>query len=117
MKISARDHVTLSIFRIGDKDERVIDCRIRFCLENLAAMGERVADGAVDLRNAAQRVGVLHAAAGPVRFANLASFQHAAQIGCGLCLSGMRTRLVNPFVESRVGSLECVARQSTQYVG
>src|SRR5579864_6376076 len=72
VKISPRDHLTLSILGVGDKDERVIDGGIGFGLEDLAAVRERVANGAVDLRNAAQRVGVLHAAACPVRFTNLA---------------------------------------------
>ena len=76
----------------SDEDQRIIDGGVRFDLKNFAAMGQRVAHCAVHLRNAAQRIGILHAAAFAVRFANLAALEHVAQIGRGLDLSAVRTR-------------------------
>ena len=102
---------------IGQEDQRIVDRGVGLRFKYAAAMRQRVAHRAVDLRDAAQRVSVLHAAAVAMRFANLAAFQHAPQVGCGLYLSGMRTRLVNALVKSGVGALERVAAQAAQHVG
>ena len=58
------------------------------------------------LRYAAQRVSVLYSAALAVRLANLAAFEHAAQIRRGLHLSAVRTSFMNALIERRIGSLQ-----------
>ncbi len=99
------------------KDQRIVDRGVRLGLKHSAAMRQRVAHRAVHLRDAAQRVGILHAAAVAVRLADLAAFQHAPQVGRGLHLSGVRTRLVNALVKCRVGPFERVAAQAAEHVG
>ena len=59
--------------------QRIVGGRIQLDREHAARFRQRVAHGAVDLRRAAQRVGVLHAAAGDVRLADLAAFEQLAQ--------------------------------------
>ncbi len=67
VKISAGDNV--AAFR---KDERIIGRRPRFNRENLVAVRESTANRSMDLRHAADAVGVLHARIVlAVRFANL----------------------------------------------
>ena len=88
------------------KDQWVIHRRVRFDLENLTAVGQRVADCTVYLRNAAQGIGILHATALAMGLANLAAFEHFSQIGRGLDLSCMRARPVNAFVEGHIGAAQ-----------
>ena len=80
-------------------------------------MRQRIAHRAVHLRDAAQRVRVLHPAAVAMRFANLAAFEHLAQIRRSLHLSAVRTRFVNAFIEGRVGAFQRVAAETAQHVG
>ena len=47
-------------------------------------MGERVAHRAMHLRDTAQRIGILHAAAVAMRLADLTLFEQTAQVGSGL---------------------------------
>ena len=72
-------------------------------------MRQRVANRPVDLRNAAQRISILHAAAVTMRLADFAAFQQAAEVGGGLDLSRVRTRLLNALVVSDVGPFERIA--------
>ena len=80
-------------------------------------MGECVAHRAVHLRDAAQRVRVLHTSTVAMRVSDLASLQQAAQIRGGLHLSRMRTGLVNALVVGDVGTLERIAHHGTDHVG
>ena len=62
------------------KDQRIVHRRVHFDLKDLATMGQGIADRAVDLRDAAQRIGILHLLTLAMRLANQAAFQHAAQV-------------------------------------
>ena len=75
------------------EDERVVRGRVHLDVEHAVEVAEGVADGAVDLGHAAQRVGVLDAVAvGVVRALQLAVAQQPAQLGGGAHLAGMRSR-------------------------
>ena len=50
-------------------------------------------------------------------FANLAAFEHPAQVGGGLDLSGMRTCSVNTLVEGDIGASQRVESHRTDHVG
>ncbi len=55
VKVAARDHVAVSSFDLGfHEDERIVDGGVGFGLKHRAAVGERVAHGAMHLRHAAQ---------------------------------------------------------------
>src|SRR5262249_24885025 len=57
------------------EDERIIDRGVDFRFHNFATVSECVANGAVDLRHAAQRVGVLDALTVAMGFADLAALE------------------------------------------
>ena len=107
----------MQVLGVGDEHQRVIDRGIRLGLKHLAAVCQRVAHRAVHLRDAAQRVSVLHAATGSVRFANLAAFKHLAQIRRRLHLSAVRARFVDALIEGRIGALQRVAAKPAQHIG
>ena len=77
-------------------------------------VGEGVARGAVDLRDAAQAVGVLHLAAVAVRLADGAAREQRAQVAGRGRLAGMRPRGVDARVEGHVGALERVEGQGAR---
>src|SRR5258708_627827 len=62
----------------SDKNQRIVYSGVCLGFKYFAAVRQRITDSAMHLRNAAQRVGVLHAAAFAVRLSNLAALQHAA---------------------------------------
>ena len=83
-------------------------------------MGKSSADGAVDLRHAAQAIGVLDAGidrVGAMRLANLASFKDSGQIGGRGDLASVRARLVNAPVEGYRGAHQRFERHSSSQVG
>ena len=80
-------------------------------------MGKRVTHRAMHLRDAAQRIRILHAAAVAMRIADLTLFEQTAQVRSGPDLSGMGSSLLNALVESDVGSLEGIARHRADDVG
>ena len=69
-------------------------------------MFERIADGPVNLRDAAQGIGILHAATVAMRVTDFALFEQAAKIGSSFDLPSVGARLLDALVESDVGSLE-----------
>ena len=80
-------------------------------------MGQGVTHCAVDLRHAAQGVGVLYAVAVEVRLAQPAALEHFAQIGSSLELTGVGTSLMDTFVKGHIGATESVKRECSDYVG
>ena len=116
MKISAGDYVARTALWVGDEDQRIVYRRVGFGLKYRSAVCESVADSTMHLRNAAQRISVLHSPALAMRLANLAAFEHAAQVCGGFHLSGMRAHLVNAHIERRIGSSQGVARESSQHI-
>ena len=119
MKVPAGEHITLAIhcLRILHEHQRIIDRGVHLRLKHPAAMGQRVAHRAMHLRDAAQRIGVLHAATVAMRLANFTLFEQAAQVRSGLDLSGMRPNFLNAFIEGDIGSLEGIARHGADHVG
>ena len=73
VEVSAGDDVALQSVRFESvmKTSGLSTAELIFGLEDLAAVRQGVAHGAMHLRHAAQRVGVLHAAALAMRLANL----------------------------------------------
>jgi hypothetical protein len=69
------------------------------------------------LRDTAQGVCILHASAGAVRFANLAAFEHLAQVRRCLHLSVVRARFMDALIEGRVSAFESVTAKAAQHVG
>ena len=62
------------------ENQWIIHRRISSISKHRPAIRQRVAHRAMNLRNAAQRISVLHSSTFPMRFANLAALQHLAQI-------------------------------------
>src|SRR5579862_693249 len=132
MKVSAGDHVgfeaggvalrradmacpersrrSIRPYMASHEDKRIVYRGVDFDLKNFATVSERVANCAVDLRHAAQRIGVLHAVAVEMRFAQPAAAEHLAQIRSCFELAGMRARLMNAFIESHVRATQSVQR-------
>ncbi len=103
MEVAAGEHGAV-VRRAGRwvwKNERIIGSGAGFDLEDRRDVGERTANGAVDLRHAAQAVGVLHAGAVfAVGFANLGVPKQRDKVRGGSELAGMRTGALNALVES-----------------
>src|SRR4029077_19258784 len=116
MKISAGDYVAPTALWVGDEDQRIVYRRVGFGLKYRSAICEGIADSTVHLRYAAQRISVLHSPALAMGLANLAAFEHAAQICSGFYLPRMRAHLVNTDIERRIGSFQGVARKSAQHI-
>src|SRR5579872_1061942 len=116
MKISSGDYVALSVLRISDEDQWVINRGVGLRLEHFSAVAERVANCTMHLRNTAKRVSILHAAALAVRFADLAALEHASQVCRGFHLAGMRTSLVDALVKSCVCAFERITAESAERV-
>ena len=86
------------------KDERVVGAAVDLDLEDAARVPERVADGAVDLRDAADRVGVLDLVRlAMVRVLQPGVAQEVAQLGGDAPLTGVRARGVVGGRERDVG--------------
>src|ERR1700720_91479 len=111
MKVSAGEHVAFSVHRfwILHEHQRVVDGGVCLRLEYQAAVLPRVAHRAVNLRDTAQGIGILHAATVAMRVPDFALFEQAAKIGGSFDLPSVGARLLNALVESDVGSLEGIA--------
>ena len=81
------------------ENQRIVGGRVHLDRENAAGFRQRIQHRAVNLRNRAQRIGILHAAAAAVRFANLAAFEEAHQARRAHQLAGLRAGLVDARVE------------------
>src|SRR5437667_3053761 len=68
------------------------------------------------LRDAAQRVCILYPPAIAMGLADLAAFEHPAQIRCGFDLARMRTRLVNALIKCNIGPAKRVERHGSNHV-
>src|SRR5579864_36597 len=88
------------------KYQRIIHGRVHLDLERPAAEIQRVAHRAVDLRDAAQRISVLHASTVFMRFSNLASCQQAAQVGRDFYLPCMRPSVMDTRIERDIGAVQ-----------
>ena len=112
MKVAAGKNIA-----VIDKDERIIRRRARFDGENFLAMGERAANRTMNLRHAAQTVGILHARVILlVRSADLALAQKRAQMTRNSLLPGMRSRLVDARVERGRRALERLKGHGARHI-
>ncbi len=84
MEVSSGEH----LIRPG-KDQGVVRHRVGFDQQRGSRLGDQIQAGAHDLRLATQGVGVLHALAGPVRFADLAPAEEVAIDRSDALLAGM----------------------------
>ena len=99
------------------EDERIVGGGVQLDGEDAGGFGERVADGAVDLRSAAERVSVLHAAAGDVGLADLAAFEQIAEAAGALELAGMRPDGVDAVVEGARSAAKRIKRERANDIG
>jgi len=115
MKVAARKHLT------GIReDQRIVGSAVDFDLENSSRVCQRVPDGAVHLRHAPQRIGILHPRVDgmvAMRFANLAALDQLAKSPCALHLARVRPHRLNLVVKSYRRSLERLQRHCTSYIG
>jgi hypothetical protein len=81
------------------------------------ALGECVANGAVHLRRAAQRVGILHAPAADVRLADLAAFEQRLRFAALWSWPGMRAGLMNARIESARSAAQAIDGHGADQVG
>ena len=93
------------------EDERVVGHRVQLALERGLDVGQRVVDGAEHLRRAAQRVGILHAAAVGVAGDDLAAVQQRAQPRGDALRAGVRSHAGQALVERDGRALERLQRQ------
>ena len=102
MKIPAGKNVAA----VGE-DERVVRRRSRFDFQNIFAMVERAAHCAVNLRHAAEAVGVLDAwIVREMRFPDLAVAQKMKEVLSDRLLAAMRARLMDAGVKCGRRALE-----------
>jgi len=87
------------------EDHRVVGRGVHFDREDGGRVRGRVADGAVDLRSAAEGVGVLHLVAAPVALADPGAQEKRSQVRRRGRLSRMRARRVDPRVKGGVRPL------------
>ena len=88
--VTGRQGVLGHVAALGE-DERIVGGGVHLDVEDAVQVVQGVAGGAVDLRHAADRVGVLDAVAvGVVRALQLAVAQQPAQLGGGAHLAGVR---------------------------
>ena len=115
MKITTGNNVAFAVALY--KHQRIIDRRVHLNFKCPSAKCQRIAHCAVDLRNAAQRICVLHSPALAMGFANLAALEHLSQISRRRNLARMRTRAVNSLIKCYVGAPQRIQRHRANHVG
>ena len=94
VEIAARDDF------VGVREhERIIGRRVHLAFHDACHMGEGIAERAVNLRHAADTVGVLHLVAVRMRHHDFTGFEKRSQIRRTGCLAGMRPHLLQPGVK------------------
>ena len=114
VKVSRRDD--LHVIVVIDKDERVVIDGIELDIDNPAGISNGIADGTVNLGDAAQGVGVLDVAE-IVLLHQSAPGQKFSQKGGAIDLAGMGTDSVNALIESPVGSVEGLQAEAGRNFG
>src|ERR1700678_2145594 len=94
------------------EDQRVVGGAIQFDFEDSASVCQRVPYRAVDLRDAAQTVGILNAAAIAVGSGNLAPVQEIGEVARAQYLSRMWTSCMQARIARRRGSAKRLYAQS-----
>ena len=112
VEVAAGDDVAVAV---AGEDERVVGHRVQLALERDLDVAQRIVDGAEDLRRAAQRVGILHAAAVGVAGDDLAAVQQRAQPRGDLLRAGVRAHAGQALVERHGRALERLQRQRQRH--
>ena len=99
-----------------EKKERIVRHAVELNVQNSSHVGNGVGAGAVDLRHAAQRVGILRVFA-KIRPEKLRSFQQGTQLLGGLHLVRLGSDLVDPSIQGGRRSVQCFHRKSPGDVG
>src|SRR5439155_20485565 len=104
VKISATDDVAFSLLTIAaDKDEGIVSGAVELNLRHDAGLRKGVAHRAVDLRRAAEAVGILHAGIffrRAMRFANFAAVGQMGEITGGATFAGVGACVHDARIES-----------------
>ncbi len=95
MEVSTGNH--LAFIR---KNERIIRGGIYLNFKNPARIIQGIPHGSMNLRSAAQTVGILNVATINVRFPQFTILQQLAQVGGAGFLPGMRAQIVDQWVKS-----------------
>jgi hypothetical protein len=115
VKVAAGEHLDRA-GRLIDEQQRIVRHRIQFDLHCPACIGDGVAHGAMHLRNAAQRVGVLHV--GRVSVAGeFAAGQQFAQISRAVDLAWEGAQCVDARIESQRRAVQRLQAQAAGDVG
>jgi hypothetical protein len=99
------------------ENEGIIRGGIQFYFEDAAGFGEGVEDGSVDLGGATEGVGVLHAAAGLVGFADFAAFEEFGEALGAAELAGVGADGVDARVKGFGRAFQGVEREGAGEVG
>ena len=100
-----------------DEDERVVGRRVQLDGDRRLDVVDQVAAGTVHLRRAAERVGVLDAAAPAVRLDDRRALEQADQVRGRVALAAQRPRRVNRRMEARARALQRLERERAREVG
>ena len=111
MEVAVRDEQLL----LGE-DERVVGCCVELGRHGVVDVVEEVPRGAVHLRRAAERVGVLHLVAPAVRLDDRRAFEEAQHVGGRGTLPAQRAKRVDLRQERRPRALERLDRESARDV-
>ena len=120
VEVAARQHLCVGqVFGgIRGEYERIICRGAGFDFEDAFNVCQRAAHSAVDLRNAAQAVGILHAGVVfEVRLANLRLGKERAHVGRAGRLAGVRTRELDALVEGNWSAHESFKRHGAGEIG
>ena len=110
---------TFSVAGAGE-DERIVGGAVEFDGGHFAGLREGIADGAVNLRRAAEAVGVLHARifdGVAMRFADLAAFVEMGEVARGHGGAGVGAGVHDARIEGAGAAAERVERKSGGDVG
>ena len=111
MEVAVGDELALL-----DEDEWVVGGRVQLDSDRRLGIREQVAAGAVDLRRAAERVGVLHLVAPPMRLQDRGALEQPDDVGGRRLLPGERSQGVDLGEKARARALERLEREGARNV-
>src|SRR5262249_20071680 len=110
------DDVSTRRIALPNENERIVGGAVELYGGDFARLRERIPHRAVDLRSAAQAIGILYARiffGRPVRLANLAAFIQMRKIAGGKRSPGIRTCVHDTRVESAGAAAQRIQRESS----
>ncbi len=118
VKISAADDVAFAFFVY--ENQRIVGGAVQFDQRHFARLRKGIANCAVNLRSAAQAIGVLDARVffrGAMRFADFAAFVQMRQVSGGTCRPGIRASMHNARIKCPWAATQRVERKCRCDVG